>query len=366
VGVSTCSVTETATSAGSRTISASYPASAVHQSSGGSNQLTVNQAATTTSAASSVNPSVFGQPVTFTATVAVTAPGAGALTGTVTFADGATALGTVPLSGATATFTTSALAAGAHAITAAYGGGTNFKSSTSAVLVQVVIKAGSATTLVSSLNPSILGQAVTFTATVGSTPPGASGLVTFTDAGVTIGSAALVGGAAGFTTSTLAIGGHPIAAIYGGDGNFSASGSATLTQVVQMPPYTFSGFGSPLATAGTLSAPTFSGNSNLGNAVPIKWQLFDTSGHNVTDLTSTTILKAVSNTTCSGTPTGPETLLYAPTVGATGGSTFRSSSSGFIFNWDTSSVVPNGPGCYTLVLQLNDGSAPRATTVRLQ
>lgn len=463
VGVSTCLVTETAASPGSRTISASYPASTVHQLSGGSNMLNVNQAATTASAVSSVNPSVFGQPVTITATVSAAAPGAGTPTGTVTFSDGATTLGTATLSGATATFTTSGLGAGAHPITASYGGDLNFKSSASAVLAQVVnaaptqttlvsatnpsvfgqavlltanvavvapgvgtptgtvtfsdgatpigtaplsggqatltasafgagthaltasfgasgsfaasvsgtvsqvvSKAGTANTLVSSLNPSVFGQAVTFTAAVGSTPAGTSGTVTFTDAGAPIGSAALVGGVASFTTSALAIGSHPIAAIYGGDDNFSLSTSATLTQVVKASPYTFTGFGSPLVTAGTLSSPTFSGNANLGNAIPIKWQLFDSSGNNVTDLASTTVLKAVLNTTCSGAATGPETLLYAPTVGATGGSTFRSSSSGFIFNWDTTSVVPTGPACYTLVLQLNDGSVPRATTVRLQ
>jgi hypothetical protein len=49
-----------------------------------------------------------------------------------------------------------------------------------------------------------------------------------------------------------------------------------------------------------------------------------------------------------------------------GGSTFRSSSSGFIFNWDTSTGVPTGKGCYTIVLQLSDGSAPKATTLRLK
>src|SRR5207253_7996640 len=55
---------------------------------------TVNQAGTTTAVSSSVNPSVFGQSVTFTATVSAVAPGAGTATGTVTFKDGATTLGT--------------------------------------------------------------------------------------------------------------------------------------------------------------------------------------------------------------------------------------------------------------------------------
>src|SRR5207253_402671 len=54
----------------------------------------VNSASTTTAVASSANPSAFGQSVTFTATVAATAPGAGTPTGTVTFKDGASTLGT--------------------------------------------------------------------------------------------------------------------------------------------------------------------------------------------------------------------------------------------------------------------------------
>ena len=120
------------------------------------------------------------------------------------------------------------------------------------------------------------------------------------------------------------------------------------------------------SAAGTLSAPSYSGTGAYGNAQPVKWQLRDGSGANVTDLTSTTVIKAIAyiNGACSGAPNGAETLLYSPTTGAKGGSTFRSGSTGFIFNWDTG-VVP-GPGCYTLVLQLNDGSAAKATTIKLQ
>src|SRR5262249_25371442 len=46
---------------------------------------TVTTADTTAAVASRVNPSVFGQPVTFTATVAAVAPGAGTPDGTVVF-----------------------------------------------------------------------------------------------------------------------------------------------------------------------------------------------------------------------------------------------------------------------------------------
>lgn len=77
-------------------------------------------AATTTAVVSSLNPSQFGQSVTFTATV--TGP-PGTPTGNVVFSDGATVLATVALSGGgTATFTTSSLSKGAHTITAAYAG----------------------------------------------------------------------------------------------------------------------------------------------------------------------------------------------------------------------------------------------------
>ncbi len=97
---------------------------------------TVNKAASSTSVASSNNPSISGTAVTFTATV--TSSATGTPTGTVTFQDGASALGTGTLSGGTATFTTSGLTAGTHSITAIYGGDANFAGSTSPVLTQTV------------------------------------------------------------------------------------------------------------------------------------------------------------------------------------------------------------------------------------
>jgi uncharacterized delta-60 repeat protein len=99
-----------------------------------------NQAPTTTALASSANPSLSGQSVTFTATVSTA--GSAAPTGTVSFLDGTTLLGTGTLSTAngvtTATFTTTTLAVGTHSITAVYGGDSNDMGSTSASLSQVV------------------------------------------------------------------------------------------------------------------------------------------------------------------------------------------------------------------------------------
>src|ERR1043166_4354169 len=92
---------------------------------------TVNKANASTTVVSGVNPSVFGQSVTFTATVSSLAPGAGTPTGTVAFKDGATTLGTGTLSAAQATLTTSLLSAGSHSITAVYNGDSSFNTSTS-------------------------------------------------------------------------------------------------------------------------------------------------------------------------------------------------------------------------------------------
>ena len=102
---------------------------------------TVNAANTSTVLGSSANPSVFGQSVTFTATVSDASTGStGTPTGTVTFKDGATTLGTGTLSSGVATFSTSALSVSGspHSITAVYAGDSNFSGSTSSALSQAV------------------------------------------------------------------------------------------------------------------------------------------------------------------------------------------------------------------------------------
>ncbi len=184
---------------------------------------------------SSVNPSVFGQPVDFTATVNPV-PDAGSVTFKV---DGSAFGSPATVNTATGIATLSAvssLSAGVHSVVAIYSGAPNFASSTSAMLTQVVIKDPTTTTLTSSVNPSHFGQPVTFTADVTANPPGSgtpSGTVTFTADGSQIGlPATLAGGhASSIAVSSLAPGVHLIAAGYSGDSNFLPS-SATLTQVV--------------------------------------------------------------------------------------------------------------------------------------
>ena len=109
--------------------------------------LTVNKASTTTVVSNAVNPSVYGQTVTFTATVSVTSPGSGSPTGTVTFRNGSTVLGSVALIGSSATYSTSTLSAGSYTITAVYGSDANFNAiATSAAFTQTVNKATSTIT----------------------------------------------------------------------------------------------------------------------------------------------------------------------------------------------------------------------------
>ncbi len=96
------------------------------------------------------------------------------------------------------------------------------------------VKAGTTTTLSSSPNPSALGQAATFTATVRAVAPGAgtpTGVVTFTVDGVDF-PVALVNGVATYSTGSLSVGEHGVSATYGGDGNFLPSESQPVTQSV--------------------------------------------------------------------------------------------------------------------------------------
>src|SRR5439155_452273 len=171
---------------------------------------------TTTGVVSSINPSVSGQPVTFTATVKAKTSGAGTPTGTVTFKDGPTTAGTGTLNASChATFVTSTLAVGSHSISASYGGDANFNGSTSSKLTQTV-KYGTTTSASSSANPSVFGKSVTFTATVTASSPGAgtpTGKVTFKDGGTAITNCSnltLNTGQARCATSSLSVGSHSI------------------------------------------------------------------------------------------------------------------------------------------------------------
>ncbi|MYX11189.1 Ig-like domain repeat protein, partial [Streptomyces sp. SID8375] len=142
--------------AGVYTVTATYSGDAGFTSSVGTDTQTVGQAATTTLVTSAPDPSVFGEPVTFTAIVTPVAPGAGTPTGTVTFAisGGPTLVGT--LAGGTASVTTSALSVGTHTVTATYSGDGSFTGSVGAD-TQTVALALTTTTVTTAPDPSVVG-----------------------------------------------------------------------------------------------------------------------------------------------------------------------------------------------------------------
>ncbi|MDH6138996.1 MULTISPECIES: Ig-like domain repeat protein [Kitasatospora] len=123
----------------------SHPLTAVYSGDGDFNgstspvdTQTVGKADTATALSSAPDPSASGQAKVLTATVTVVAPGAGTPTGTVSFFNGATLLGTSALAEGVATFGTTTLSVGSHSLTAVYSGDADFNGSTSPVDTQTV------------------------------------------------------------------------------------------------------------------------------------------------------------------------------------------------------------------------------------
>lgn len=130
---------------------------------------TVNKASSSTTLKSSLNPSALGQSVTLTSNIS--GQFSGVATGTVTFSNGSTSLGSSTLSNNMASLTTSALPAGTDSITAVYSGDTNFTGSTSSALDQVVGAQSQAATPTFSLAAGNYATAQTLT--ISDTTPGA-------------------------------------------------------------------------------------------------------------------------------------------------------------------------------------------------
>jgi sugar lactone lactonase YvrE len=199
---------------------------------------------TTTTLTSDVNPSAFGQSVTFTATISSLYTGT--LTGTVQLIDtsnGNALIGSAaPVNSSTrkATVSVSNLALGVHQIIAVFtDSDTNNTNSTSLPYKQTVVQAA-VLALTSSLNPAQVYENVTFTATISETPAGGiapTGVIVFSDSlpgGPLSGTGTPVplnNGSASFSTTLLAAGSHPITATYAGDTNNSATLN-TLTEKV--------------------------------------------------------------------------------------------------------------------------------------
>ena len=222
--------------AGVHQITAVYNGDAAKQIQG-STSAVLNQdvqAPTTATLISSLNPSFYGNSVTFTATIPPS--GTTAPTGTVSFLDGATQIGTGTLSGnpGVATFTTANLNMGTHSITVSYPGDSYNGPSVSLPLNQVVKQAQTATNVTATPSPGIAGGPETITATVtvtaGSGTP--TGTVTFTSGTTQLGSAPVSNTGTATITPALAQGSYQIVATYSGDANNQGSASAPLPLTV--------------------------------------------------------------------------------------------------------------------------------------
>jgi Bacterial Ig-like domain (group 3)/FG-GAP-like repeat len=191
---------------------------------------------------SATNPAAATQSVTLTADLAATVRGVTAVpTGSVTFLDGSTTLGSATVNSGVATFNATTLAIGTHNITAQYSGDSNFHTSTSTVLNEVVNLATDTTNLTAPGSTVGVGQSVTFGAAISANATGVSavptGNVGFYGGATLLGSVALTSGKASFTTSTLASGANSITAKYSGDANFAASTSSAFAETVVAPDF---------------------------------------------------------------------------------------------------------------------------------
>jgi hypothetical protein len=193
--------------------------------------------------------------------------------------------------------------------------------------------------VVSSVNPSVLAQSVTLTATVTAVAPGAgtpTGTMTFND-----GTTAIAGcsgvifsspGTATCTTASLAVGAHSITAVYSGDTNFLGSTSPVLTQTVIPPPPTLISISPNTGAVGstvnvTLTGVNFIGATtvNISNPNP-GVVVSNVNVVSVTQITATFTVAStatygpvgVTVTTTPGGISGPQTFTIVPPISLTG------------------------------------------------
>ena len=193
---------------------------------------TSSQATQTTLTATPAK-AAYGASVALTATVMDTgsSPASPVSSGSVTFYNGSTSLGTGTLSGSgSTTVTVQTLPAGTDSITAAFAAQGNYAASTSAPVIETITGASTTTTLTASPTSVAQGASVTLTATVTSSDGTPTGTVTFSDASGSVGTATLnAGGMATLVLATLPAGTDSLTATFAAQGNYGGSTSAVVT-----------------------------------------------------------------------------------------------------------------------------------------
>lgn len=197
----------------------------------------INRAVTTLSLSGSAASRVYGEAVKFSAQVGTLVADAGQPSGTVTFRDGSTVLGTSAMVDGKAELTTNALAVGSRQIVATYNGDATFSQATSPAVVVQVTKAPSVTEVM--VAPAQNGAGLTLHATVtASTAPIPTGMVTFYNGAEVIATVALDSlGRAVALFSPLHAGDYQLSATYSGSEYLAESRSSTVSATVNSVEY---------------------------------------------------------------------------------------------------------------------------------
>ena len=187
---------------------------------------------TTSTIIASTTSALVATPVTFTANVV---PASG--TGSFTFLDGNTPIGSALITNGQASLTTAILAAGSHALQAAYSGDSLYAASIAAPIAETINLATSATTLNFAQNPIIASGQVIANIAVSSSANNPTGTVVLRSGSSILASGSLGNASNGsayvtlpFSAATLGIGVFPLVATYSGDvSNPPSSASANFT-----------------------------------------------------------------------------------------------------------------------------------------
>ena len=222
--------------------------------------------ASTVKLSSSASSITYGMPVTLSAAVTGGTPVA---TGTVTFLNGSTVLGTGILNtSGIATYSTSSLPVGMDALTAAYGGDSNYASATSGA-VSITVNSATAMVALSPASASFYaGTAQAVTISVAGQPSLATptGTITLLGGSFTSVATALASGSAMITipANSLTNGNNTITATYSGDAIYgTAKGTATYVVSTTAPGFTLAG------AAITITAGASTGNISTVSVTPV-------------------------------------------------------------------------------------------------
>ena len=217
--------TTTALALGSHTIIATYGGTSDYSASVSATGATVLVSAASTTTTLTASPSPASALGSATLTAVVLPSGGPTPTGSITFMDGGTTIGTAAVNGSgQASVTDSNLSVGTHSLSATYTGSGLAADGASTGTASLTVAAAASTTVVTgNPNPQLTPtNSITFTATVtGAGTP--TGTVTFKNGTSSMGSATLSGGSASLSPTTLGTGTYAITATYGGDANNTGS-----------------------------------------------------------------------------------------------------------------------------------------------